>query len=116
MPYMTGLEFLSSIDNFQKVIIVSAYEQYALKGYEFNVVESMENYVIIHTSNSKEIVNITLKKMMDKLPEDIFLQVHRCYIGNLDHVVAIDGNILKVNSHQIPISRNLREMVIDRFV
>lgn len=71
MPYMTGLEFLSSIDNFQKVIIVSAYEQYALKGYEFNVVESMENYVIIHTSNSKEIVNITLKKMMDKLPEDI---------------------------------------------
>ncbi|WP_228428666.1 LytR/AlgR family response regulator transcription factor [Chryseobacterium indoltheticum] len=55
MPYMTGLEFLSSIDNFQKVIIVSAYEQYALKGYEFNVVESMENYVIIHTSNSKKL-------------------------------------------------------------
>lgn len=170
MPDMTGLELLNSIENSPKVIIVSAYEQYALKGYEFNVVdyllkpvsferffksvnkvyeifqreqkadkkeyifvksdkqfkkiqikdllfiESMENYVIIHTSYSKEIVNITLKKMMEKLPDDIFLQVHRCYIVNLNHVIAIDGNQLKIDSHQVPIARNLRDMVIDRII
>lgn len=39
MPEMTGLELLSNLTNSPKVIIVSAYEQYALKGYEFNVAD-----------------------------------------------------------------------------
>ena len=39
MPEMTGIELLSNLTNPPKVIIVSAYEQYALKGYEFNVVD-----------------------------------------------------------------------------
>lgn len=39
MPEMTGLELLSNLISPPKVIIVSAYEQYALKGYEFNVVD-----------------------------------------------------------------------------
>lgn len=39
MPEMTGLELLSNLTNPPKVIIVSAYEQYALKGYEFDVVD-----------------------------------------------------------------------------
>lgn len=39
MPEMTGLELLSNLTSPPKVIIVSAYEQYALKGYEFNVAD-----------------------------------------------------------------------------
>lgn len=39
MPEMSGLELLSNITNHPKVIIVSAYEQYALKGYEFDVTD-----------------------------------------------------------------------------
>lgn len=39
MPEMTGLELLSNLISPPKIIIVSAYEQYALKGYEFNVVD-----------------------------------------------------------------------------
>lgn len=39
MPEMTGWELLSNLTNPPKVIIVSAYEQYALKGYEFNVAD-----------------------------------------------------------------------------
>lgn len=39
MPEMTGLELLSNLKNPPKIIIVSAYEHYALKGYEFDVVD-----------------------------------------------------------------------------
>lgn len=39
MPYLSGIELLSGLTNQPRVIIVSAYEQYALKGYELDVVD-----------------------------------------------------------------------------
>ena len=39
MPYMSGIELLSSLVNPPKVIITSAYEQYAIKGYDLEVVD-----------------------------------------------------------------------------
>jgi len=39
MPYLSGLDLLSSIQNPPKVVITSAYEKYALKGYELDVID-----------------------------------------------------------------------------
>ncbi|MDQ6480139.1 LytTR family DNA-binding domain-containing protein [Dyadobacter sp. LHD-138] len=39
MPDMSGTAFLSTLVNPPKVIIISAYEQYALQGYELNVTD-----------------------------------------------------------------------------
>ena len=39
MPYLSGLELLASLANPPHVIITSAYERYALKGYELNVAD-----------------------------------------------------------------------------
>jgi DNA-binding LytR/AlgR family response regulator len=164
MPEMTGLELLSNLKNPPKVIIVSAYEQYAIKGYEFDVVdyllkpvsfdrflksvnrihdllqteqkednnyifvksdkqlkkilfkdiifiESMENYVIIQTDSSKEVVYTTLKQLYESLPQDIFQQIHRSFIVNTDRVNAIDGNQLNVDSYIIPVARNFRDKI-----
>ncbi|MCC8153646.1 MAG: LytTR family DNA-binding domain-containing protein [Tannerellaceae bacterium] len=166
MPEMTGLELLSNLSNPPKVIIVSAYEQYALKGYEFNVVdyllkpvsferflksvnrihdqlqaeqkeeagyifvksdkqlkkihfkdilfiESMENYVIIQTISSREIVYTTLKQIYESLPQKDFRQTHRSYIVNLQQVNAIDGNQLNIHTYKIPIARNFRDTILN---
>lgn len=39
MPYLSGLELLASLAHPPRVIITSAYEQYALKGYELDVTD-----------------------------------------------------------------------------
>lgn len=39
MPYMSGIELLSSLVNPPRVIITSAYTQYAIKGYDLEVVD-----------------------------------------------------------------------------
>ena len=136
MPEMTGIELLSNLTNPPKVIIVSAYEQYALKGYEFNVVddyifvksnkqlkkilfkdilyiESMENYVVIQTVSCKEVVYTTLKQLNDSLPKDVFQQTHRSYIVNLEKVTAIDGNQLTLSSYKIPVARTFRDSIFN---
>lgn len=39
MPYLTGIEFLQNAANPPKVIFTTAYEQYAIKGYELDVLD-----------------------------------------------------------------------------
>ena len=39
MPYVTGVEFLQQATNPPKVIFTTAYEQYAIKGYELDVLD-----------------------------------------------------------------------------
>lgn len=166
MPNMTGVELLSSLKNPPKVIIVSAYEQYAIKGYELDVVdyllkpvtferfvkavnkthelldqksimrphkyifvksdkqlkkillidilfiESMENYVTIYTTTSKEVIYSTLKQIQEALSCENFIQVHRSYIVNIENVQAIDGNLLNIGAHKIPVARNFRDKVL----
>ena len=167
MPYINGIDFLSGIRNPPKVIITSAYEQYALKGYELNVtdyllkpisfdrflkavnrvhellqkeqestpepylfvktdkllkkvtiqdilfIESMGNYVLIHTSSSKEITYSPLRSLLEVRPGNQFMQVHRSYIVQTSKVQAIEGNMLIIGTHKIPIARNLRDEVLN---
>jgi len=39
MPYITGIDFLKTAANPPKVIFTTAYEQYAIKGYEMDVLD-----------------------------------------------------------------------------
>lgn len=39
MPQLKGLDFLKTLNNVPKVIVTTAYEEYALEGYELNVVD-----------------------------------------------------------------------------
>jgi len=43
MPKITGIDFLKSVQNPPKVIITTAYREYALEGYELNVVDYLLN-------------------------------------------------------------------------
>lgn len=76
-------------------------------------VESMQNYVQLHTTRGKFTTLLTLKNVKQELPEDQFLQVHKSFIVSLSKIDAVDGNQIVIGQSKIPISRSNREKVLD---
>ncbi|NOW94118.1 LytTR family DNA-binding domain-containing protein [Mucilaginibacter sp. SG564] len=75
-------------------------------------IKGLENYVEIHFPGRRIITHSTLKALMEKLPQQVFLQTHKSFIVSTPKITAIEGNMLHINQHQVPISRQLREQVM----
>jgi two-component system LytT family response regulator len=167
MPHITGIEFLRSISNPPKVILTTAYEQYAIQGFELDVLDyllkpisferflkaaykakdyfdvrerlelpasymflkvngklekisydeilfisGMENYVVIQLKERKHVTHSTIRSILEKLPQGRFLQTHKSFIVAIDKVNSIDGNMLQIQKHQVPVSRSMRDAVM----
>jgi DNA-binding LytR/AlgR family response regulator len=79
---------------------------------ELFYVEASLNYVTLHTTRGKMIVYLTIKGIMDSLPANIFLKVHKSFIINLQKISSIEGNIIHIGKAEIPISQNGHEDVM----
>lgn len=73
--------------------------------------ESMENYVQLYTRRRRLITLLTMKSLAEELPCPPFYRVHRSYLANLGCVQALEGNLLHIGEHRIPVSRRLAEKI-----
>lgn len=78
--------------------------------------EALQNYVCIHTKQKKYITYLTFKAVEDYLPAKSFIKVHKSYIIAASKVDSIDGNEVQVGGQQIPISRNLKDEVMEKLL
>lgn len=79
-------------------------------------VEGMQNYSIIYTRRGKYITLLYLKNLEQNLNSQAFMRVHKSYIVAIDKIEGIEGNEIFMQAAKIPISRNYRELVIERVV
>lgn len=79
-------------------------------------IEALQNYVIIHTGAKKLITYLTMTGLESQLPKDQFLKVHKSYIVSVPQIKAIDGNELLIGEARIPISRNLKDEVVNQII
>ena len=171
MPKMSGIEFLRSSISLPSTIMTTAYSEYALEGFELNVldylvkpfafdrfvkacnkakdfyllqqkagqpdkeivdyffvksngiiekvffseliwIEAKQNYIVLHTTEKKLIVYLTLKGVSAQLPEDMFLKIHKSTIRNLSKITSIEGNLVKLGNTSAMISQSLYDDVI----
>jgi len=76
--------------------------------------QNVTDYVCIKTKNGTYTIVSTLKSIVDKLPSEQFLKVHRSYIVNLNEILDIDETTLVVQKTVIPISRNNRPLLLKK--
>ncbi len=95
MPEMTGLEFLSSLNNLPQVIIVSAKKNYAIDAFEYDVTD----YVLKPVSTSRLIKAVDKayskykeRLMATKSTEGIFVKSGATYIRvNYEEIIWIEA-------------------------
>jgi DNA-binding LytR/AlgR family response regulator len=174
MPKLTGIDFLKTLSQPPVVILTTAYSEYALQGYELDVIdyllkpvsferflkavnkvkdffelkdkcqvvapnkdyffvrcdkryekilyndllfaEAMENYVVLNTKENKFISYLTFKAVEEYLPKEIFIKVHKSFIVSISNIDSISTNEIKIGSHNIPISRNLKDEIMNKIL
>ncbi len=172
MPRFSGFEMLKTLASPPKVIVTSAYQEYAIEGYSLNVIDyllkpfSFERFVqainkltIVatptkitesamlperlfikgdkkqHQINLDDLLYIeafgnyckvylddtmivTLQKISDfekMLPTTIFIRVHKSFVVSKPKITAIEGNLIHVGAHTIPIGQTYKKIIRNWF-
>ena len=169
MPKLSGFDFLKTLQNPPKVIVCSAYVEFALEGYSFNItdyllkpfsferflsainkvstnqlqpviiqsvqkeesknnriflkdskkhyqvkindilyLEAFGNYVKVFLNDKTIVTNQTLSHFKERLADIDFIQVHKSFIVAVQYINLIEGNLIHINQHKIPISKTYK--------
>lgn len=168
MPKVSGLQMLKRINVGSMVILTTAFPQYALDGYEFDIIdyllkpfsmhrfskavqkakdfyemkqqygntpppsyifiksekriekvelgdilyaEVLGNYMTIYTDRKTIIAYLTMKSLQNQLSPTDFIKIHQSFLVNRSKIESVEGNVLKVGTKALPISRNYRDSV-----
>ena len=83
---------------------------------EISYVEALQNYVSLHLGPKKFMTYLTFKSVEDYLPADKFIKVHKSYIVAVSKIDAIEGSDIRIGDRHIPISRNLKDEVMEKLL
>jgi len=78
------------------------------------LIQAKGDYINIKTETKNYVVHSTLKKIEEKLPDSLFLKVHRSYIINVKKIIDIEDNSVLIKKDVIPVSRSNRPELMKR--
>lgn len=176
MPDITGIQFIEVVTNKPLVVFTTAYDQYALKGFELDVVdylvkpisfdrflkavlkvqdrllseksesasestthgistphekgyifirteghlkkidlqsicyiEGMKDYLSIHTEDGRIMTLMNFRDMLNLLPKERFIRIHRTFIIHLDCIDRVESKAVIIQNKRIPIGNAYRD-------
>jgi len=165
MPKLKGFEFLKTLSSPPKVIVTTAYKEFALEGYELNIsdyllkpfsferflkainkvvgtkpttkstlvnevdnavksiflrsnkkyvqvsindilyAEAAGNYTKVITISDTITIREKISDLLEVLPKENFLQVHKSFAIAVKHIQSIEGNRIFIQEHIVPIGK-----------
>ncbi len=77
-------------------------------------VESLQNYVCIHTLRQQIITHSSLKNVLESLPEKDFIQIHKSYVIALKQIESTDSFSVFINAKELPIGATFKDAFFER--
>jgi DNA-binding LytR/AlgR family response regulator len=78
------------------------------------LIEAKGDYINIKTETKSHIVHTTMKNIEKKLPDNLFLKIHRSFIINTKKIIDIEDNSVLIKNEVIPVSRSNRPELMNR--
>lgn len=80
------------------------------------MIEGLDDYLRIHLQNQKPIVaRMTMKGMIEKLPEADFARVHRSFIVPINRIKSVRGKMVSIEGKEIPIGASYEVEFLRKF-
>lgn len=76
--------------------------------------QSDHNYIYIVTEKGKSIVRSNFKELLLNLPKDMFVQVHKSYMVNLQRIDAVSHSEITIHGSEVPLSRNFKDELMSK--
>ncbi|MDO9274958.1 MAG: LytTR family DNA-binding domain-containing protein [Lutibacter sp.] len=110
-----NLPLAPTINDSKSDLYVNIYKRLVKISFDsINLIEAKGDYILIKTDKENYTVHSTLKKIEDKLPEDLFLKVHRSFIINIKKIVDIEDSSVLIGKNVVPVSRSSKPELMKR--
>jgi len=97
------------------IFVKADYENIKLNFDDIKYFEGLKDYIKIFSVSHKPILTLSnFKKIEEKLPEDLFIRVHRSYIVSLKHINSVQRNRILIDGVRIPIGLNYKDEFIKK--
>lgn len=77
-------------------------------------VEALKEYIKIVTRERQVVTYHTISGFEEKMPAGMFYRIHRSFLVNINAIDAIEGAVVKVGHHDLPLSREEKEAFINQ--
>src|SRR5215213_1122796 len=76
---------------------------------EIEYVESLGNYLAIHTSSGKFTLLLSMKELCKKLPAEQFIRIHNSYMVSFNKIIEVNGNQVRLKKQGLPIGERYKK-------
>lgn len=100
----------------QKVIFIRAdYQLVKVTIADIEYIEGLADYLKIHFKNRKTIISrMTMIAMINELPADEFIRIHRSYIIPFNKITAFNGVSIKIGKEELPIGKTYKKIIQEK--
>ncbi|TQD40559.1 LytR/AlgR family response regulator transcription factor [Haloflavibacter putidus] len=76
--------------------------------------ESIKNYVIIHTKNEQLVTYNTLKNLQENLPKNNFIKIHKSFIVAINKIEKTQSYSVFINNKELPLGETYKTAFFEK--
>ena len=107
----------NNVNEEQFLHVRSEYSLVKIAFVEILYIETLDDYIKIHLLGKKPILTLmSMKTVMEKLPEKEFIRVHRSYIVPINRIESVRGKTINLGITELPIGKSHEEAFFKAYV
>jgi DNA-binding LytR/AlgR family response regulator len=76
--------------------------------------EALGDYIRVVTKQATHVCYLSLNKVMELLPEQQFMRIHKSFLINLHHISFVEGNLVRILDKELPVGVTYKESLYKR--